>query len=322
MLAAMETTTSTPDTAEADSRERNALVALLQSSAIFRDYQRAFQSLTSLPLELRAAGSFQAGLRGARHGNEFCALMAAKNKTCAACLQAQHCLESATSDTAGTVECFAGLNESVVPIRIGDQIVAFLLTGQVLFRATSATRARKAVGRIEGLDQGSDTVAAVASYQRSRVIPKIQYESVLRLLEIFATQLSQLSNELSVKRSLAESPAIAKARAFITTHLTEEISLGDVARAAGMSSFYFCKNFKKATGLTFTAYLARMRVETVKHLLLNPHKRVSEAAYEAGFQSLSQFNRVFHRIAGLAPSAYRERLHAPAAATRRHACAA
>jgi AraC-like DNA-binding protein len=39
---------------------------------------------------------------------------------------------------------------------------------------------------------------------------------------------------------------------------------------------------------------------------------VSEAAFEAGFQSLSQFNRVFHRIAGESPSIYRDRLHGAA----------
>jgi len=69
-----------------------------------------------------------------------------------------------------------------------------------------------------------------------------------------------------------------------------------------------------------------VRVEIVKQLLLNPHKRVSEAAYEAGFQSLSQFNRVFRRIAGEAPSTYREKLHGSsgaAQATAGHAtCAA
>jgi AraC-like DNA-binding protein len=61
--------------------------------------------------------------------------------------------------------------------------------------------------------------------------------------------------------------------------------------------------------LPASSKLARVRVEKVKNLLLNPHKRVSEAAYEAGFQSLSQFNRVFRRIAGLSPTVYRERLH-------------
>lgn len=45
----------------------------------------------------------------------------------------------------------------------------------------------------------------------------------------------------------------------------------------------------------------------MKQLLLNPDKRVSEAAFEAGFQSLSQFNRVFLRLTGESPSAFRDK---------------
>jgi YesN/AraC family two-component response regulator len=47
-----------------------------------------------------------------------------------------------------------------------------------------------------------------------------------------------------------------------------------------VSTFYFCKIFKKATGLTFTEYLGRVRIEKAKALLLNPHLRISEIAYE------------------------------------------
>jgi len=112
-----------------------------------------------------------------------------------------------------------------------------------------------------------------------------------------------------VKEAAAEAPAITRARQYIAEHCSEDLSLDQVARASNMSAFYFCKVFKKSTGLTFTDYLARIRVETVKRLLLNPHTRVSEAAFEAGFQSLSQFNRVFHRIEGEAPSDYRDRVH-------------
>jgi AraC-like DNA-binding protein len=140
-------------------------------------------------------------------------------------------------------------------------------------------------------------------------VSKKQYESILRLLTIFAQHLSTLSNQLSVKELAGEAPAVARARLFIAEHQGEEISLKDVSGAVNMSAFYFCKTFKKATGMTFTDYLARVRIEKVKNLLLNPHRRVSEAAYEAGFQSLSQFNRVFLRIVGEAPSAYRARLH-------------
>ena len=81
-----------------------------------------------------------------------------------------------------------------------------------------------------------------------------------------------------------------------------------------MSAFYFCKLFKQATGLTFTDYLARVRIEKVKNLLQNPHKRISEVAFEAGFQSLSQFNRVFRKIVGQSPTVWRDKMRGSSAA--------
>src|SRR3954470_13490992 len=92
------------------------VVTRLRSSQIFRDYQQAFQTATGLPLVLRAAGSFQAPMAGAKNVNPFCTLMAAKNKTCSACLQVQQQAENAAGSGASTLACFAGLSESLVPI--------------------------------------------------------------------------------------------------------------------------------------------------------------------------------------------------------------
>jgi AraC-like DNA-binding protein len=108
---------------------------------------------------------------------------------------------------------------------------------------------------------------------------------------------------------VAEAPVVTKARVFIAAHHGEVLSLWQVARAVNLSAYYFCKVFKQSTGLTFTDYLARQRIESVKQSLLNPHLRISEAAYAAGFQSLSQFNRIFRRIANESPRSYRGRLH-------------
>ena len=54
-------------------------------------------------------------------------------------------------------------------------------------------------------------------------------------------------------------------------------------------------------------YVARERIERAKNLLLNPNLRVSEIAYEVGFQSLTHFNRVFRRIVGRTPTEFRGR---------------
>lgn len=297
---------------EHSQRERNLLVARLQSSDIFREYQRAFQSITGLPLALRPVGSFQAPMQGTRQANPLCSLMIRSNRTCAACLEVQRRLETAACERPRTLACFAGLNESAVPIRVGGNVVAYLQTGQVLFHKPSATETRKATRHAFELDHNMDHAEVESAYRHSHVTDHTQYEAMLRLLDIFAQQLSALSNQILIKQTQAESPRIIRARAFIAEHLTEPLSLRIVARAVGMSSFYFCKRFKRSTGLTFTGYLSRLRVEAVKQLLLNPHKRVSEAAFEAGFQSLSQFNRVFSHITGESPSAFRDRLHKPA----------
>ncbi|MDO8544083.1 MAG: helix-turn-helix domain-containing protein [Opitutaceae bacterium] len=285
------------------------MVSHLQRSELFRDYQKAFEETTGLPLEMRPAGTFQAALQDSKHTNPFCSLMASRNKTCAACLSLQRKLEDTATVEPQTLECFAGLQESVVPVRVGETVVAYLHTGQVMGRAPTEKRFTQASRRPEVIKSGVDLADLKTAYLSTRVVVKKQYDSIVRLLAIFAQHLSARSNQLAVQEATAEVPVIAKARAYIAEHMGEELSLVQVARAVNTSEFYFCKLFRKSTGLTFTDYVARVRVEAVKQLLLNPHKRVSEAAYEAGFQSLSQFNRVFRRIAGEAPSAYREKLH-------------
>lgn len=307
----METTTSFRDPADALRREAAEFVGMLQSSDIFRDYQRAFQAITGLPLAVRAAGSFQPPMQGTKLGNPLCALLARRNKTCAACLELQQRLEQNAREQPETARCFAGLNESAVPIRVGEKTLAYLQTGQVLFHVPTAAETREAVRQAAQLEPALNRKDIATAFKQSRVVARAQYDSILKLLTLFSQQLAALSNQLMVKQSLPEAPVITRARAYIAAHLAEDISLTQVAQAVGMSSFYFCKNFKKGTGLNFTEYLSRQRVESVKQLLLNPYKRVSEAAYEAGFQSLSQFNRVFHRIAGECPTLYRDRLHAP-----------
>ena len=206
-----------------------------------------------------------------------------------------------------TLKCFAGLCDSAVPVRVGENLIAFLQTGQVLLHTPTKERFAKTTRELLKWGAEVDLKRLEEAYFQTRVIQKKQYESIL--LTISAQHLATLSNQLSLAEASAEVPAVTKARLFIAEHQGDELSLTQVASAVNMSAFYFCKTFKKATGITFTDYLARVRIEKVKNLLLNPHKRVSEAAYEAGFQSLSQFNRVFRRIAGDSPSVYRARLH-------------
>jgi AraC-like DNA-binding protein len=302
--------------ASSDQPKNNSrsVVTQLRQTQIYRDYEKAFRDTTGLPITLRALEAFDLPHHNDPKENPFCALMASTNHTCSACLQLQRKVEQEARLEPKTLKCFAGMCDSAVPVRVGENLVAFLQTGQILLHRPTKKEFTQATRQILKWGTEVDLKKLEEAYFQTRVLTKQQYESILRLLTIFAQHLSTLSTQLIVKEQQAESPVIAKARTYISDHQEEDLSLNNVAQAVNMSAFYFCKTFKKSTGMTFTEYLARVRIEKVKNLLLNPHKRISEAAFEAGFQSLSQFNRVFRKVAGESPTTYRERIHAPARA--------
>ena len=298
----MDSSASKPSTVS------QTLVSQLSQSQIYRDYEKAFRETTGLPINLRPVETFNLPHSGDPNENPFCALIAKTNQSCAACLQLQRKVETQARFEPKTLKCFAGLCDSAVPVRVGENLIAFLQTGQVLLHQPKKGQFKQLTRQLINWGVETDVKRLEEMYYQTRVLDKRQYEAALRLLTIFAQHLSSLSNQLMVSSQQVEAPMVARAKVFITEHQDEDISLRQVAGAVNTSAFYFCKMFKQATGLTFTDYLARLRVEKVKNLLLNPHKRISEAAYEAGFQSLSQFNRVFRKITGEAPTVWRAKL--------------
>ncbi len=286
------------------------VVQELMRSRMYLDYERAFTEATGLPLRLDPADADKPARRPGKGENAFCLLMARSNSPCEACLAMQREVEAGARLAPKTLRCFAGLCETAVPVRVGEDTIAFLRTGQVLLHKPSKARFDKVARLLLKLGTDIDSRAAEEAWFATRIISPRQYESVVRLLTIFAEHLASVSNQVVIRRKNAEPPVIEKAKAFIAANQDDALSLGIVARAVNMSAFYFCRTFRRATGISFTDYLARVRIEKARNLLLNPHKRISEVAFEVGFQSLSQFNRVFRKIAGQSPTAYREGIQA------------
>ena len=106
-------------------------------------------------------------------------------------------------------------------------------------------------------------------------------------------------------RNGAEPVEIWKARKFIDAHSDEELSLTKIAKSVHISPNYLSERFKEVTGVNFVDYIARTRTENARERLQNSDRRISEIAFAVGFQSLSQFNRVFKKLTGKSPTAYR-----------------
>lgn len=92
---------------------------------------------------------------------------------------------------------------------------------------------------------------------------------------------------------------------YIHTHYTEDIALDKLAAKFFISGCYLSHCFKSVTGFTLTDYIQMTKVRNVQSMLLNTRVPITEAALASGFNSFSQFNRVFRKHIGISPSQYR-----------------
>ncbi len=275
---------------------------------MYRDYERAFTQGTGLPLQLHEPESLHLMRYTRKQENPFFALMANSNESCAQCYSLQQQVEKEAQLTPHTLKCFAGLCETAVPVRVGDQLIAFLHTGQVLLHRPTSAHFHRITRTLLSWGAQVDLKKAEEAYFNTRVVSSSQYEGLIRLLAVFAEHLGECGNALSLRGEHEEPLAIISARAFIEINAHEDLRLAQVAKTVNMSATYFSGLFKASTGINFVEHVARTRVEKARHLLQDPRRRISEVAFEVGFQSLSQFNRSFRDYAGQSPTEYRAKL--------------
>lgn len=92
---------------------------------------------------------------------------------------------------------------------------------------------------------------------------------------------------------------------YIDQHFREELTLDGIASRANLSPQAFCRYFKKHSGMTLVGYLNRLRInEVCAHLDRNHLDSISLIAYNCGFKSITNFNRIFKHIVGCTPKEY------------------
>lgn len=99
---------------------------------------------------------------------------------------------------------------------------------------------------------------------------------------------------------------VRRAEEMIRRYYAQSLSVEDVAKAVYLSPNYFSSIFKEITRTTFTNYLNEVRIDEGKRLLTSTDMPIKEIVPLVGFNDYDYFNKVFKRIAGLTPAAYRE----------------
>ncbi len=94
---------------------------------------------------------------------------------------------------------------------------------------------------------------------------------------------------------------------FLHTHYTADVRLASVAEVAHLGPVPFCRLFKRITNKTLVEYLNELRVGHACRLLLESELSITEVALASGYNTLSNFNRMFHRQKHISPRAWRQR---------------
>jgi AraC family transcriptional regulator len=99
--------------------------------------------------------------------------------------------------------------------------------------------------------------------------------------------------------------AVERAIAYMKAHLTEPSDLDQLARVASVSKYHLVRVFDDMTGISPRYFLACLRIQRAKELLLSPDASVSDVCYEVGYTSLGSFSNTFRDLVGLTPEAFR-----------------
>lgn len=134
-------------------------------------------------------------------------------------------------------------------------------------------------------------------------------DAVLRsLLEVVLIDLARAASAAAPVSRLAEDPPLERAASLIEERFANDLRVGDLAAAAGLSPWHFTRRFTAWAGRSPMRCLRDRRLQEAMSRLRAGDGRVLDIALACGFSDLAHFNRTFKAVTGRTPSAYRRAL--------------
>lgn len=146
------------------------------------------------------------------------------------------------------------------------------------------------------------------------LVTKKDFEVIIGLFEILSV-LSESSdyNTINIESYTPNNDIVKKDRLadvyqFINDNYKKEISLDEIAEIANLTPTSFCRMFKSKTKKNFIEYLNEIRISNACKQLIETDMSVSEIAYECGYKTVSNFNKLFKKNTGNTPKEYKNKI--------------
>ena len=146
----------------------------------------------------------------------------------------------------------------------------------------------------------------VACYFRKDLLWNTEcYSYLLQMYALLGRHYLETAGPQHVSQHSIDPAIMNSAITYINEHYMDEMSLEDAALFAGFSKYYFSRMFKQFSGISFSEYLTRRRLNVASDLLVRTDQSIREIAQSSGFGRMATFNRIFRQHKNSTPSQYR-----------------
>jgi AraC-like DNA-binding protein len=164
---------------------------------------------------------------------------------------------------------------------------------------------------VRGLSISGKTNELIAK-KLEKLVKKKDFEIIIGLFEILSilsesTDLSFVNNEAyTTVNDQTKNDRLSDVFEYVKENYKEDISLIAIAKIANLTPTSFCRMFKLKTKKHFVEYLNEIRVSNACKFLIETDMGMSEIAYECGYRTASNFNKLFKKLTGTTPKEYKK----------------
>ena len=151
----------------------------------------------------------------------------------------------------------------------------------------------------------SDCLFCITSFQ-SQLIQNTDLKLLKGYLTILLSRIFEQLPLIEIKKNIPVS-SLQKTLSYLSEHFREPISLHELSKHLGISTYQVSRIFSHKIGVSFNCYLSSLRIQMACHLLVTSTSSITEISYECGFESQRTFYRSFQSLCHMSPKEYRKR---------------
>ncbi len=224
------------------------------------------------------------------------------NDACKYCDAQAFMMAKANKDTY-VYPCHLGLYEAVTPIYDKEQILGYVMIGQVLDDQSDLAEKWHRIGLL--YQQHSDTFRQYKDeFYELKQMSMVEIEAVINIMKACASSI-WLQHIIDIERS----PVTDRIQNFISEHYKDKLTTESICNELNISKTTVYNYLKREHNLSLTQYMNQYRLEQSKTLLTNKNTPIAEVAMEVGFDDYNYYTRLFKKTYGLTPRQYRKGQH-------------